>query len=71
MNDIIQKNYFLHKSEIDNSYAQNSIIFGPMNTNRIEERVREYKYLQEDFKWDFNDANEYYYKAYQRCLHLK
>ena len=41
-----------------------------MNTNRIEVRVNGYKYPQGTFKWDFSDANQDYFNAYQRFFRL-
>ena len=60
----------LQKSEKDNSYAQNNMVFDHLNTNITEVRVNGYKYPQEDFKCVFSDDNEDYSNAYQRFLQL-
>ena len=52
------------KSEKDNSFTQNYMVFGNINTNRIEVRVNGYKCPQEDFKCDISEANEIYPNAY-------
>ena len=60
----------LQKSEKDNSYTQNNMVFDHMNTNRIEVRVNGYKYPQEDLKCDFSNTNEDYSNTFQQFLQL-
>ena len=45
---------------------QNNTVFDNMNTNKIEAKVNGYNYPQEDFKCDFSDANEDYFKVYEQ-----
>ena len=45
----------LQKSEKDNSYTENNIVFDHINTDKIEMRVNGYIYPQEDFKHVFSE----------------
>ena len=62
--------FVLKKSEKDNSYTQNNMVLDHMNTIRIEERINVYNYPEEDFQFDFSDANEDYSNGYQQFLQL-